>query len=117
VEDIRPEVSVALCYVVPLRIGGGTRIKILDAWALGKAIVSTSVGCEGLLARDGDNILIRDEPRAFAEAVHQVVTDAALRARLEHSGRQTAESLYSWESLEPAMRMEYLQLVQKVPAP
>ena len=68
-EDIRPTVSGAACYIVPLRIGGGTRIKILDAWALGKAIVSTSIGCEGLAARDQENILIRDEPDAFASAV------------------------------------------------
>src|SRR5262245_27477951 len=60
VEDVRPYVGSADCFVVPLRVGGGTRLKILDAWAMGKAVVSTSVGCEGLEARDGENILIRD---------------------------------------------------------
>jgi glycosyltransferase involved in cell wall biosynthesis len=111
VEDIRPSVLPALCYVVPLRIGGGTRIKILDAWALGKAVVSTRIGCEGLDARDGENILVRDDPREFAMAVAQVVSDPALRARLEQGARDTAERQYSWEALEPAMRAEYLALV------
>src|SRR5439155_14376938 len=50
VEDVRPYVRAAACYVVPLRVGGGTRLKILDAWAMGKAVVSTSIGCEGLVA-------------------------------------------------------------------
>jgi glycosyltransferase involved in cell wall biosynthesis len=111
VEDIRPDVAEALCYVVPLRIGGGTRIKILDAWALGKAVVSTSIGCEGLDARDGENILVRDDPRSFAEGIHRVLTDGAFRRRLEEGGRRTAEERYSWESLEPAMRSKYLSLV------
>src|SRR5205807_9147899 len=62
VEDIRPYAVPAGCFVVPLRVGGGTRRKILDAWAMGKAVVSTSIGCEGLAAVDGKNILIRDTP-------------------------------------------------------
>ena len=76
VDDIRPYVGSAACYVVPLRIGGGTRLKILDAWAMGKAVVSTSVGCEGLDAVDGQNILIRDDPAAFAAAVMMVLRDS-----------------------------------------
>lgn len=112
VDDIRPEVYRARCYVVPLRIGGGTRIKILDAWALGKAIVSTRIGCEGLDARDGENLLVRDDPREFAKAVRDVLTDDALRSRLERGGRRTAERRYSWDALEPAMRAHYLSLIR-----
>lgn len=96
VDDIRSGVRGAACYVVPLRVGGGTRLKILDAWAMGKAVVSTSVGCEGLSACDGDNILIRDEPEAFASAVVQVLRDPGLRERLGRSARATAEREYSW---------------------
>ncbi|HEV7703516.1 MAG TPA: glycosyltransferase family 4 protein, partial [Gemmatimonadaceae bacterium] len=97
VDDIRPYVANAACYVVPLRIGGGTRLKILDAWAMGKAVVATSVGCEGLEAVDGQNILIRDDPASFAAAVATVLHDTGLRTALERNARITAERLYSWD--------------------
>jgi len=96
VPDIRPHFSEAACSVVPLRVGGGTRLKILDAWSMGKAIVSTSIGCEGLETLDGENILIRDDPKAFAEAVVQVLHDGELRNRLGRNGRKTAEETYAW---------------------
>jgi polysaccharide biosynthesis protein PslH len=96
VEDTRPYVHDAACYVVPLRIGGGTRLKILEAWAMGKAVVSTSLGCEGLRAVDGLNILIRDEPAAFAAAVAEVLSDRPLRQRLGANARETAERFYGW---------------------
>ena len=57
VDDIRPHVLRGACFVVPLRVGGGTRLKVLDAWAMSRAVVSTTVGCEGLATRDGENIL------------------------------------------------------------
>ncbi len=69
VDDIRPHVAPAACFVVPLRVGGGTRLKILDAWALGKAVISTSVGCEGLATEAGVNIVIADDPEAFCKAL------------------------------------------------
>lgn len=111
VEDIRPEVLRAACFVVPLRVGGGTRLKILTAWALGKAVVSTSVGCEGLAAEDGDNILVRDEPGAFARAVTRVLEDPQLRERLGREGRRTVERLYSWEEIGTHIRGLYRELV------
>jgi len=97
VPDVRPFIRDAACYIVPLRVGGGTRIKILDAWAMGKAVVSTSIGCEGLDAVDGDNILIRDDPDSFAEAIRDVLEDSELRMRLGRAGRETVETTYSWE--------------------
>jgi glycosyltransferase involved in cell wall biosynthesis len=96
VPDIRPSFAQTECSVVPLRIGGGTRLKILDAWAMGKAVVSTSVGCEGLETVDGRNILIRDDPTEFAAAVVQVLRDHELRDRLGREARATAESHYAW---------------------
>ena len=96
VPDIRPHFAEAECSIVPLRVGGGTRLKILDAWAMGKAIVSTSIGCEGLETVDGQNIIIRDDPREFAQSVIRVLTDAELRNRLARNGRRTAEEIYSW---------------------
>ena len=113
VEDIRPLVRDAACYVVPLRVGGGTRVKILDAWAMGKAIVSTSIGCEGLAAEDGRNILIRDDPRSFAEAVCAVLQDGTLRQRLGSEGRRTVERLYDWERLGESVQASYTSLLSQ----
>ena len=110
VPDVRPYVRDAACYVVPLRVGGGTRLKILDAWAMGKAVVSTSVGCEGLAAADGRNILIRDDPDSFADAVRAVLHDGALRRRLEIEGRRTVEQHYSWEGIGESMLPLYRSL-------
>lgn len=111
VEDIRPFVAEPACYVVPLRVGGGSRLKILDAWAMGKAIVSTSVGCEGLNARDGENILIRDTPQSFAEAVQAVVSDSELRRRLGENARRTAEQEYEWSVLGERMLEQYERVI------
>lgn len=96
VPDIRPLLAESRCAVVPIRVGGGTRLKILDAWAMGKAIVSTSIGCEGLETVDGRNILIRDDPTEFAKAVIRVLTDHDLRDHLGREGRATAENTYAW---------------------
>ncbi|MEP6474534.1 MAG: glycosyltransferase family 4 protein, partial [Gemmatimonadota bacterium] len=115
VQDVRPYVHEAGCFIVPLRIGGGTRLKILDAWAMGKAVVSTSIGCEGLRAVDGQNILIRDSPKEFAEAVALVLRDAALRQRLGAAARQTVEETYSWEVLSQPMIEAYLGVIAGLP--
>ncbi len=111
VPDIRPEVAEAGCCVVPIRIGGGTRLKILDAWAMGKAVVSTSIGCEGLDAVDGENILVRDAPDAFAGAVLEVLHDATLRNRLERNARRTAIESYSWNVVGRRLHAAYDQLL------
>ena len=113
VPDIRPALSEALCCVVPIRIGGGTRLKILDAWAMGKAVVSTSIGCEGLDAIDGENILIRNTPDAFADAVLQVLSNAALRAGLERNARETAVKTYSWKAVGRGIRSAYEKLLDR----
>jgi glycosyltransferase involved in cell wall biosynthesis len=97
VEDVRPSMRAAACHIVPIRVGGGTRLKILNAWAMAKPVVSTSVGCEGLAAIDGKNILIRDDPRDFAHAVAAVLDDESLRRRLGAAGRALVEQRYSWD--------------------
>ena len=110
VDDVRPYLRDAACYIVPIRVGGGTRIKILDAWAAGKAIVSTTIGCEGLATADGDNILVRDDPGEFAAAVAAVLRDPELGARLGIRGRATAEAHYSWDSIGRGMNAIYAEL-------
>jgi glycosyltransferase involved in cell wall biosynthesis len=112
VDDIRAWVHGAQCYIVPLRAGGGTRLKILDAWAMGKAVVSTSVGCEGLLARHGENILVADTPADFASAVIAVLTDVSLRQQLAAAARRTAMEHYDWEVIARGMIPIYGSLLR-----
>jgi glycosyltransferase involved in cell wall biosynthesis len=111
VPDVRPYLRDAACVVVPLRVGGGTRLKILDAWAMGKAVVSTSVGCEGLEVRPGENILVADTPEAFADAVLSLLRDRELRRRLGRGGRATVEARYAWDAVGRAMTEAYVGLL------
>ncbi|MGZ3332016.1 MAG: glycosyltransferase family 4 protein [Gemmatimonadaceae bacterium] len=113
--DIRPAFAEAECSVVPLRVGGGTRLKILDAWSMGKAVVSTSVGCEGLETTDGRNILIRDDAKGFADAVVQVLSDAELRNRLGREGRATVEKHYAWPIVGHHLNSRYMELIEGEP--
>jgi len=110
-DDLRPSLRSAACVVVPIRIGGGTRLKVLDAWASGKAVVSTTIGCEGLAAVDGENLLIRDDPKSFADAVSEVLTDPGLRQWLGARGRETAVSRYDWPKIGETVRSCYRGLV------
>lgn len=111
--DIRPSLAEARCCVVPIRIGGGTRLKILDAWAMGKAVVSTSIGCEGLDVEDGEDILVRDTPDAIAEAVLRVLHDERLRARLERGARRRAVTTYGWSAVGRRLRSAYDELLNR----
>jgi len=79
---------------------------------MGKAVVSTAVGCEGLAAQDGRNILIRDDPEAFAQAVRAVLQDGALRRRLGIEGRRTVERHYSWDGIGESMLPLYRSLYE-----
>jgi glycosyltransferase involved in cell wall biosynthesis len=110
VDDVRGAMAAAACHIVPLRTGGGTRLKILSSWAMGKPVVSTSVGCEGLRAADGENILIRDDPQEFAEAMVALQHDEELRRRLGAAGRATAERFYSWDVIGRDMVEAYLAM-------
>ena len=99
VPEIKPYFARATVFVVPLRIGSGTRLKILEALAMGKAVVSTTVGAEGLDLVDGEEILIADEPAAFAAAVLRLLTDASLRRKIGENGRARVERDYDWRSI------------------
>jgi glycosyltransferase involved in cell wall biosynthesis len=111
VDDIRPYLQRALCFIAPLRVGGGTRLKLLDAWAMGKAVVSTSRGAEGLAVQHGINMLIADTADAFVSCVAQVLEDRQLRSRLGREGRATVERGYSWEVIGARMSGAYRALL------
>jgi glycosyltransferase involved in cell wall biosynthesis len=96
VEDIRPFVARGSVCIVPLRIGGGTRLKIFEAMAMSKAVVSTSVGAEGLPVKAGDNILLADTPNDFANSVIFLLSDPNQRKRLATSARTLVQAKYSW---------------------
>ena len=111
VSDIRPLVSEASVYVVPIRVGGGTRLKVLDAMAMGKAIVSTRVGCEGIEVTNGQNILIEDDPTRFAEHVVRLIRDAEFREVLGSEARRLAEARYSWEPISRKLEGAYSEAI------
>lgn len=99
VPDIRTEVAAAWACVVPLREGGGTRVKMLEAMALGTPVVSTTKGAEGLDVTAGKDILIADDPADFAAQVARLLGDAGLRARLAGNARLLVEAKYGWNSI------------------
>jgi sugar transferase (PEP-CTERM/EpsH1 system associated) len=99
VDDIRPYLARGALFVVPLRVGSGTRLKILEAWAMGKPVLSTTLGAEGLPARDGDNIAIADEPAGFAERAAALLEDPATARRLGAAGRRVVEETWSWKRI------------------
>lgn len=96
VPDLRPHLAAAAAVVVPLRLGGGTRLKIVEAMAMGKAIVSTALGAEGIEAIPGRDLLIEDQPEAFADAVNRLLDDPELATRIGQSVRSLAVERYSW---------------------
>ena len=104
VDDIRPAVGAAAVSVIPLRIGSGTRLKILEAAALGKAMVSTRLGAEGLTFADGSEIALADEPAALAAAVAHLLERPAARAAMGAAARRRVEEEYSFEALRSALR-------------
>jgi len=112
VDDVRPYMDEAAVLVVPLRIGSGTRLKILDAMAMGKAIVSTSVGCEGLQVADGENMLIADDPAAFTHKVIKLLHDDNLRFTLGKNARKVAEN-YDWASIMDKQDWIYQSVIER----
>lgn len=96
VEDVRPYVASAQLYIVPLRVGGGTRIKIYEAMAMKKCVVATSVGAEGLPVVDGENIVIADSENDFADRVKELLRDSNKRNKIAESGYRMVTENYGW---------------------
>jgi len=112
-DDIRPAVAQSWACVVPLRVGGGTRLKILEAMALGAPVISTSKGAEGLDVTHEENVLIADSPNDFAQAVLRVLEDKTLRTKLSANGRRLVEERYSWKMCASQLEQLLHQVVEK----
>jgi len=106
--DIRPAITKSWIVVVPLRTGGGTRIKILEAMALGTPVISTTKGAEGLEVTPEKNILIADNPDDFARQTIRLLQDSDLRSHLSINGRKLVEAKYGWDEIGEL----FLQLVE-----
>jgi glycosyltransferase involved in cell wall biosynthesis len=99
IDDVRPSIAEGSVYVVPLRAGSGTRIKIFEALAMGKAVVSTTVGAEGLALESGRHFLAADTPHDFAHAVIRLLRDPGRRQAIGSAGRALVEANYSWATV------------------
>jgi glycosyltransferase involved in cell wall biosynthesis len=97
VDDVRPFIARHALYVIPLRIGGGTRIKAYEAMAMGKAVVSTRVGVEGLPLRDQEHVVLADTPKVFGDAVVALLRNPKRRRQIEKAARDFVEHHCSWE--------------------
>ncbi len=103
VEDVRPYLTEAAIVVVPLRYGGGTRLKILEAFAMELPVVSTTLGCEGIVYRDGRHLLVADDPEEFARKCCHLLDDADGAAKIAGQARLLALEKYSWRVISAKM--------------
>jgi glycosyltransferase involved in cell wall biosynthesis len=111
VEDLRPLYAQASVVVSPLAISSGTNIKVLEAMACGKAIVSTPVGCTGLGLRDGHDVFIRQDWGHFAQTIWELLCDEALRRQIGGHARRTAEQRFSWSDIAERAHESYLAVL------
>ncbi|GAK51419.1 glycosyl transferase, group 1 [Candidatus Moduliflexus flocculans] len=110
VDDIRPYVDRAKVFVVPLRSGSGTRLKILDAMAMSIPVVSTTIGAEGLNIRSGENILIADTPEDFSAAVLKLLQDDSFAASIKQNAFRFVRETYSWNTIWRDLLHAYQEL-------
>lgn len=115
VPDIRPYLRRSAVVVVPVRMGSGTRLKVLDGLAMGKAVVSTSLGCEGIDVSHGEHLLIGDDPQTFANHVLTVLRDPFLAIELGRRGRGLVEDKYSWSAVTAGLEAFYGRLTAEAP--
>jgi len=109
-EDLRPLYAEAAVVVVPLEVSAGTNIKVMEAMACGRAVVSTPVGCAGLALQDGHDILIRSTPDDFAGAICELLGDANRRKCIADQARRTVERRFSWNAIADQAYASYLEL-------
>jgi glycosyltransferase involved in cell wall biosynthesis len=107
VDDPTPYLQETAVFIVPLHAGGGMRVKILDAWAWGVPIVSTTIGAEGIAYHNGENLLIADDIAQFAEAIIYLMRDPDRASCLSRKGRCTLENCYDWQNEYQAWEAVY----------
>lgn len=113
VEDVRPYISKASVFVVPLRVGGGMRIKILEAFSMAKAVVSTSIGCEGIDVENGKDIYIEDNEDKFAKRVVELMRDREKRSEIGRNAFELVKTKYTWETVSELIEGEYNKLINR----
>jgi sugar transferase (PEP-CTERM/EpsH1 system associated) len=109
--DLRRYIAMADVYIAPLRVGGGTRFKLLEAMAMRRAIVSTTLGCEGFDVTDGRELLIGDTPQTFAQAVVSLLDDDTLRLSLGRRAHAFVSGTYDWGAIVPQLERIYNSLI------
>jgi sugar transferase (PEP-CTERM/EpsH1 system associated) len=112
VEDVIPYYARSTISVAPLRAGGGTRLKILESMALGRAVVSTSIGCEGLKVINGQHILISDDAENFAERTLLLLSNIEVRHQLVTNARRLVESEYDWDVIAKRLVGTYQKVIR-----
>jgi len=113
VEDVREYIAKGQVFIVPLKTGSGMRIKILNALAMAKAIVSTSIGCEGIEVTDGENIFIADSKEKFAEKIIYLLNNESERKRLGENGLKLVKKKYCWEKIVENIENEYKEIIKE----
>ncbi len=121
VDDVRPFIAAAAAYVIPMRVGGGTRFKALEAMASGAAIVSTSLGVEGIGVSHQQEMLLADTPEAFSNAILRLIDDlrgeGTLRRQLGVTARSFVEARYDWRQIVPRLEAVYDQVISQDRSP
>ena len=117
VDDVRPHIASAAVVVVPLRLGSGTRLKILEAMAMGRPVVSTTLGAEGLAVAPDRHLLIADDAKTFDAQVRRLLDDPVLAARLGAAGRRLVTERYGWQSSVQRLSTFYGELLDARAAP
>jgi sugar transferase (PEP-CTERM/EpsH1 system associated) len=113
VEDVRPYLAQCAVCIVPLRIGGGTRLKIFEAMSMGKVVVSTSIGAEGLPVKNGEHLLLADGSASFAESTLRLLGNASQRAQIGQAARRLVEENYSWATVSKGFAQVLENVVQR----
>ncbi|MGH7928562.1 MAG: glycosyltransferase family 4 protein, partial [Candidatus Binatia bacterium] len=113
VADIKPYFVAASVMVVPLFQGGGTRLKILEAFAAGIPLVATAKAVEGIEVKDGEHYILAERPEEFVEAIESLWSDSDLKARLVANGLDLVERRYSWEESSGWIRLAIEELINK----
>jgi len=116
VKDVRPYLASAGIVVVPLRIGGGSRLKILEALAAGKAVVATSIGAEGLELTPGEHFQLADSPSEFAQQTASLISSEEQRRRLGENGRRLVIDRYGWDGIAATLEAAWFKALASVPA-